>query len=219
MLSPGGYLDSQTTDSQYFGNDSDPTATMQPSGLVPSISGFAEPERRSLGPAEKWKLFDKLVDGPTESGGKPWVVGPVMAQMMAWSAFEASQEQNTVVKGFGQALEDLAFPEPNGVPYNALQADMTNAVHWFVRVAPHMMDAAVDSDLPRLKHCVEAVRGLLRGIDMLMESEHRIRREFTEMVAKGVEGVEVIEGNYERQLWGSGNNLDNSDEEIAIDSD
>lgn len=81
-------------------------------------------------------------------------------------------------------------------PANAIQSDMIIVVYYITRILPFMMDAIVNLDLEKVKDYSNAMRGVLVGMDILLNLEKQAHSRFTELVAKGPEGVWEIENDY-----------------------
>jgi len=103
ILGPGGYFDSQTTDTQFFAtvhprsssphhaegdieNSEMAMVVNPPSALLPGTSSTTalsqtapdSPDQRSRGPHAKWNRLDKFLDGPDYADGRRWTMFPVL---------------------------------------------------------------------------------------------------------------------------------------------
>jgi hypothetical protein len=205
ILGPGGYFDSQTTDTQFFTaaprcssphhaegdiENSDTAMVVNSlSTLLPGTSGATapsqtapdSPDQRSRGPKAKWDRLDKIIDGPDYADGRHWTMFPVLRRHRP-----GTDDPARALKWlYDTSREEIDLVDTfcfkfralagAQTPHNSVQGESIFITFFLARIIPFFARAIMDSDLVRMRELVSVGCDLLQAIEILANVEEGAR--------------------------------------------
>ncbi|KAF7969709.1 hypothetical protein HWV62_22012 [Athelia sp. TMB] len=220
VLAPGGYLDSQTSDTQFFSDaehDSQQPPFQNPlvddeNSSIPGTSAFnvpnfispsstedrpGSPDRRSSGSLDKWVALDGILNGPGYGDGRPWTKFPILASR------RFGQERPDIALRWAalQASDEEALLVSDFFhgyrtlahtlkPNNVVQGESIYLTLFIVRLLPFMSRAVMDSNITRQRQLLQDFRKILGAIEMLIDVEEEAREHINDVIDEELEGME-----------------------------